>query len=147
MLYKYGLDLTLTFELEKTLNEVSIKAKNSLDGSLLYNFIINISNDFKISLKDEFDKVIKELSASEVLLLAYAIYYAMIKISKRNNLVVFDEPFSQMDFKTSYILIKNIISNISDQVLLLTNGLHFGRDFNFKIVEELNKFTYKKYIL
>lgn len=106
MLYKYGLDLTLTFELEKTLNEVSIKAKNALDGSLLYNFTINISNDFKVSLKDEFDKVIKELSASEVLLLAYAIYYAMIKISKINNLVVFDEPFSQMDFKTSYILIK-----------------------------------------
>jgi len=143
----FNIDLNNQFELEKTLNEVSIKAKNALDGSLLYNFTINISNDFKVSLKDESGKVIRELSASEVLLLAYAIYYAMIKISNRNNLVVFDDPFSQMDFKTSYILIKNIMSNISDQVLLLTNGLHFSRDFNFKIVEELNKFTYKKYIL
>lgn len=76
-------------------------------------------------------------------ILVSSIIWAMFKISKRKEMFVFDTPLARLDTENRIQFIKNVMSTISDQVIVLSTDSEFiGR--NLKAIE---KNLSRKYLL
>lgn len=65
------------------------------------------------------------LSAGERQILVSCIIWAMFKVSGRREMFVFDTPLARLDGETRSLFINKIVSNISDQVLILSTDAEF----------------------
>lgn len=95
---------------------------------------IIIDNEFELHLfvgSKQFD--VSALSAGERQLLVSCIIWAMFKVSGRREMFVFDTPLARLDAETRALFITKIMSNISEQVLILSTDSEFVGD-NFDLI-------------
>lgn len=98
---------------------------------------------FKLYSGNDIEMSPQVLSAGEMQILVSSIIWAMFKISKRKEMFVFDTPLARLDTENRIQFIKNIMSTISDQVIVLSTDSEFiGR--NLKAIE---KNLSRKYLL
>jgi DNA sulfur modification protein DndD len=65
----------------------------------------------------------------------------MFKISGRREMFVFDTPLARLDSETRTLFIRNIVANISDQVLILSTDSEFVGD-NYDLISKNIARTY-----
>lgn len=106
---------------------------------------LNITPDFDLQLYDVDDKKInpKILSAGETQILVSSLIWAMFKISGRREMFIFDTPLARLDTSNRLNFINNIISTISQQVVILSTDSEFIGE-NLKTI---NNKIFKKYLL
>lgn len=128
-------------------NQISVEMNKLLKTWKFINYTtLNIGENFEIILNNKLgENVYSELSANDIVLINYIIIHSIIKISKKEGLFIFDEPFDLMDNKSSICMLKYIIPTMSDQVLLLNHSRHFKRLAGF--MNEFNEHIYKKYYM
>lgn len=106
---------------------------------------IDIDNEFELHLfsgSKQFD--VSSLSAGERQLLVSCIIWAMFKVSGRREMFVFDTPLARLDAETRALFITKIMSNISEQVLILSTDSEFVGD-NFDLIFDRVARTYLLY--
>ncbi len=74
------------------------------------------------------------LSAGEMQILVSSLIWAMFKVSGRKEMFVFDTPLARLDRENRIQFIKNIISTISEQVIILSTDSEFIGE-NLKSIE------------
>jgi len=67
----------------------------------------------------------KTLSAGEMQILVSSLVYSMFKVSRRREMFVFDTPLARLDSSNRINFIREIVSSISDQVVILSTDSEF----------------------
>jgi DNA sulfur modification protein DndD len=127
-------------ELERRLREVaklSIKYFSKTHGKKDFIANLEISEFFDISLTSSqgHSLQLEKLSAGEKQLMIGSIIKAMFELAKRKEFFVFDTPLARLDQANRKAFISNVISPMSEQVIILsTNEEITGA--NFKLIKD-----------
>ena len=107
---------------------------------------IVIDNDFNLEFKDNIsnDKKLESFSMGEKQILIASLIYAIYKESQRDTLFIFDTPLARLDKNNRKGFIKQILNNISSQVVVLSTDSEFTKNELVYINEKIsNKFLLK----
>lgn len=128
------------YQYSNKLSEISTLASEKFKEVIRKNDYIT-----KIEILDEFNIIIYDdqsmkmdinyLSAGEKQLLLASIVWAIFKSAGRDNLFIFDTPLARLDSENRELYIKNIISTISSQIIVLSTDEEFMKD-NLKYIEK-----------
>ena len=140
------LDLFRQKELDRRLREVSeISLANFSKTHGKKDFIkkLTITEYFGIKLESfkGHPLQLEKLSAGEKQLLVGSIIKAMFTLAKRKEFFVFDTPLARLDQSNRKSFIKNVISPMSDQVIILSTNEEITGD-NYKSIEGLIERSY-----
>ena len=140
------LDLFRQKELDRRLREVSeISLANFSKTHGKKDFIkkLTITEYFGIKLESYkgHPLQLEKLSAGEKQLLVGSIIKAMFTLAKRKEFFVFDTPLARLDQSNRKSFIKNVISPMSDQVIILSTNEEITGD-NYKSIEGLIERSY-----
>ena len=140
------LDLFRQKELDRRLREVSeISLANFSKTHGKKDFIkkLMITEYFGIKLESYkgHPLQLEKLSAGEKQLLVGSIIKAMFTLAKRKEFFVFDTPLARLDQSNRKLFIKNVISPMSDQVIILSTNEEITGD-NYKSIEGLIERSY-----
>ena len=106
-------------DVEKDANSMFDKIKNYVSYKN-----INILNNYSVILKDSNDKIVRNPSQGENVIIILSLIYAIHKNSIVNGSIFFDAPFSVLSDNNSINVYKNI-SDLSEQVILLTHNKEY----------------------
>lgn len=121
----------------KLVSDLTTKTFAAIHTKGKYASSVDILSDFSVSIKDINENQInlESLSAGEKQLLLASIVYSMYKISKRNNIFIFDTPLARLDKNNRKEFIEIIIKNISKQVIILSTDSEFT-DKNLDLIQD-----------
>ncbi len=142
----FNIDSNSELKYENLLNKVAIITQDLLNGYILGQNRLIITNDFKIEIINQEGRSCYDLSAAEGQILLYVIYYSMIKISNNNNLVILDNPFRSMGTKMARYFFGYILPNISTQTLIFVSPSWLERAKRWNIEINNDKINYR-YVL
>ena len=126
----------------KALSATTCEMFNATIRKKDYISAIDIDSEFELHLYTDnnvFD--FSALSAGERQILISCIIWAMFKISGRREMFVFDTPLARLDAETRSLFINRIVSNISEQVLVLSTDSEFVGD-NYNLIADRVARTY-----
>lgn len=105
---------------------------------------LEIKDDFELDLYNNSIQIDpKILSAGEMQILVSSLIWAMFRLSGRREMFIFDTPLARLDTENRLSFIKNIVSTISGQVVILSTDSEFVGEY-YDVVE---KNICKRYLL
>lgn len=105
---------------------------------------LEINDDFELNLyNNSMQMDPKILSAGEMQILVSSLIWAMFRLSGRREMFIFDTPLARLDTENRLSFIKNIVSTISGQVVILSTDSEFVGEY----YDAVEKNICKKYLL
>jgi len=128
-------------------SESASKVFNAIHSKNQYLARIDVDENYYVTLYDRADRTIEisSLSAGEKQLIISSIIYSMFKISGRKGMFVFDTPLARLDRSNRLSYIDRIISNIGDQVIVLSTDSEFVGEAHDRIKEKIARSYHLQY--
>lgn len=119
----------------------TIRKKNTISN-------LSIDSNFDIHVYDQKNQQfgINIFSAGEKQLLVSSIIYSIYKLSNRANLFIFDTPLARLDADNRMLFIRNIIKDISNQVIILSTDSEFVGEYYNEIETNISSEYLLKYL-